>query len=63
VRLLYPFLLFTEIPTALDLDRLLFAATVLMSGLDEFLRQVMVQCQVSNIDIPFNNFQSRNDLE
>lgn len=53
----------TKIHKAPDLDRLLLVLGVLMSGLDEFLRQMMLQCQVSEIDIPFNNFQSQRDLE
>jgi hypothetical protein len=44
-------------------DLILLAVSVLMSGLDEMLRQVLLHCQVSTIDIPFNNFQSKRDIE
>lgn len=46
-----------------DFDSILLALSVLMSGLDEFLRQVLLQCRVTHSDIPFNNFQSKRDLE
>ncbi|KAG8784450.1 hypothetical protein FRC15_003246 [Serendipita sp. 397] len=46
-----------------DLDILLSVISVMMSGLDEFLRQICLQCRVNDIGIPFNNFQSKRDLE
>jgi hypothetical protein len=48
---------------AVDLDIALTVVSVLMSGLDEMLRQVLLQCQRSDIDLPFNDFQSRHDIE
>ncbi|KIM28974.1 hypothetical protein M408DRAFT_126106 [Serendipita vermifera MAFF 305830] len=48
---------------ALDWDIALLVVSVLMSGLDELLRQVIVHCQVTDLDIPFNDFQSKHDIE
>jgi hypothetical protein len=55
--------IFVHIAKAIDLDAILTVVSVLMSGLDEMLRQVILQSQRSDLDVPFNNFQSRHDIE
>lgn len=46
-----------------DLDITLLVISVLMSGLDEFLRQISLQCTTPTVGVPFNDFQSRRNLE
>jgi hypothetical protein len=55
--------IFAHIAKAIDMDVALTVVSVLMSGLDEMLRQVALQSQRSDLDVPFNNFQSRHDIE